>query len=219
MLRSVVPVYLEVGAKRVFACALPWPGWCRVARNDDEALRSLAAYAPRYERVAKQAGIRFAVGSVTTFDVVERVKGSATTDFGAPGSPARADDDTVTAREAQRIARLVDAAWAVFDDVMGVAPKSLRKGPRGGGRDRDAMIEHVLDAEAMYAKKLGVRVAAPRYSDSKALGAERTAITDVLRSARAGTPVAERGWPPRYAARRIAWHVLDHAWECEDRSR
>ena len=25
-------------------------------------------------------------------------------------------------------------------------------------------------------------------------------------------------WPARYAARRIAWHVLDHAWEIEDRS-
>jgi len=25
-------------------------------------------------------------------------------------------------------------------------------------------------------------------------------------------------WPPRYAARRIAWHALDHAWEIEDRS-
>ena len=30
-------------------------------------------------------------------------------------------------------------------------------------------------------------------------------------------PITERGWPPRYAARRIAWHALDHAWEIEDR--
>jgi len=28
----------------------------------------------------------------------------------------------------------------------------------------------------------------------------------------------DRSWPPRYAARRIAWHALDHAWEIEDRS-
>lgn len=26
------------------------------------------------------------------------------------------------------------------------------------------------------------------------------------------------GWPARYAARRIAWHALDHAWEIEDRT-
>jgi hypothetical protein len=24
-------------------------------------------------------------------------------------------------------------------------------------------------------------------------------------------------WPPRYVVRRAAWHVLDHAWEIEDR--
>ena len=33
-----------------------------------------------------------------------------------------------------------------------------------------------------------------------------------------GSPPVERGWPQRYAARRIAWHALDHAWEIEDRS-
>jgi hypothetical protein len=27
-----------------------------------------------------------------------------------------------------------------------------------------------------------------------------------------------RGWPPRTAARRIAWHVLDHQWEIGDKS-
>jgi hypothetical protein len=26
------------------------------------------------------------------------------------------------------------------------------------------------------------------------------------------------GWTTRYAARRIAWHVLEHAWEMEDRA-
>jgi hypothetical protein len=24
-------------------------------------------------------------------------------------------------------------------------------------------------------------------------------------------------WPPRYFARRAAWHILDHVWEIEDR--
>jgi hypothetical protein len=33
-----------------------------------------------------------------------------------------------------------------------------------------------------------------------------------------GTPPAEKGWPTPYAARRIAWHVLDHAWEMQDRA-
>ena len=26
-------------------------------------------------------------------------------------------------------------------------------------------------------------------------------------------------WRPRYFVRRVAWHLLDHAWEIEDRSR
>lgn len=74
----------------------------------------LAAAAPRYAVVAAQAGVPFPAGAGAAFDVVERLPGSATTDFGAP--------------------------------------------------------------------------------------------------------VVEKGWPPRYAARRIAWHVLDHAWQIEDRS-
>ena len=28
----------------------------------------------------------------------------------------------------------------------------------------------------------------------------------------------KRPWSPRYAVRRAAWHVLDHAWEIEDRA-
>jgi len=27
-----------------------------------------------------------------------------------------------------------------------------------------------------------------------------------------------KGWPLRYAARRIGWHILDHLWEIEDKS-
>ncbi len=46
----------------------------------------------------------------------------------------------------------------------------------------------------------------------------REAILDTLVHARSGEPLAERGWSPRYAARRIAWHALDHAWEIENRS-
>ncbi|MEY2437652.1 MAG: hypothetical protein QOF97_2488, partial [Acidimicrobiaceae bacterium] len=31
-------------------------------------------------------------------------------------------------------------------------------------------------------------------------------------------PDLPKGWAYRYAARRIAWHALDHAWEMQDRS-
>ena len=40
--------------------------------------------------------------------------------------------------------------------MAAAAPAQLRKGPRGGGRDTAQIIEHVLGAEAMYARKLGL---------------------------------------------------------------
>lgn len=45
----------------------------------------------------------------------------------------------------------------------------------------------------------------------------RAAILDAVRAVTAGRPVGVRGWPPRYAARRIARHVPDHAREIQDR--
>ncbi len=46
----------------------------------------------------------------------------------------------------------------------------------------------------------------------------REAIAAVLREPSDGSPIEGRKWNRRYAARRVAWHVLDHAWEIEDRT-
>src|SRR5205807_6510373 len=86
-----IAVYLEQGPKRTFACALDWPGWCRVARGDDAALEMLAGYAPRYGKVAARAGSTLQVPRVADLEVVERVPGTLTTDFGAPDRPASLD--------------------------------------------------------------------------------------------------------------------------------
>ncbi len=43
-----VPVYLELGSKRVFAAAVDWPGWCRSGKDERQALDALLAAAPRY---------------------------------------------------------------------------------------------------------------------------------------------------------------------------
>jgi len=152
-----------------------------------------------------------------SFRVVERVPGSATTDFGAPGAVAEAERVPPTPAEAQRLAALVRAAWATLDSVVAGAPSALRKGPRGGGRDRDAIVQHVLAAEHSYARAIGIRLGEPAPGDVEAIEACRDAITQTLRaSARMDAPATS--WPGRYAARRIAWHVLDHTWEIEDRS-
>jgi hypothetical protein len=95
----------------------------------------LVGYAPRYAEVAERAGLRFP--SAYDVDVVERLPGSATTDFGAPAAVADADREKLSKPRAERLADLVDASWAVLDRVAAESPQELRKGPRGGGRGRD----------------------------------------------------------------------------------
>lgn len=210
-------VYLE-GTKKVFACALDWPGWCRAGKGEQAALEALAAYAPRYAVVAEEAALRFPSRLAQSFEVVERLPGSATTDFGALDKPVSRDSEPLTGKQAERLTSLLHASWRVFDRVAAGAPAELRKGPRGGGRDRDKMVDHVLGAEASYARKIGVRHPQPALDDTAAIAALRADIVDVLRQPSDGSPVMEKGWLPRYAVRRMAWHVLDHAWEMEDRS-
>lgn len=220
--RRPTRVGLETGDKRVFAWALEWPGWCRAGRTEELALEALAAYIPRYAVVAARAGLAFPADASTlddlSFDVQERLPGNATTDFGAPGAVAPSDAQRLTKAGATRLAALVTAAWGVFDEVAAGAPAHLRKGPRGGGRDRDKMIGHVIDAEAAFARKIGVKHRPPAIDDRAGIDGLRADVLAVLQRASDGTAPVPKGWPPRYAARRIAWHALDHAWEMQDRS-
>src|SRR5712692_2767471 len=204
-----IPVYLEIGEKRVFASALEWPGWTRAGKDEKAALAALAAYAPRYATVPRAARIEFPAGADQSFKVVERVTGNATTDFGAPG---------IAAAEADRICSLLTASWKVFDAAVAKAPAELRKGPRGGGRDRDKIADHIIDAESAYTPRLGLKLKTPSRDDRAAVQATRKAILDAIRASAGGPQTGEKRWPPRYVARRMAWHLLDHAWEIEDRS-
>jgi hypothetical protein len=212
-----IPVYVEIGTKRVFASALDWPGWTRAGKDEKLALEALAAYAPRYIKVPKTARIDFPAGA-PAFKVVERVKGNATTDFGAPGIWASTDTSPLAGKEAARLCELLAASWKVFDAVVAKAPAELRKGPRGGGRDRDKIADHIVDAESAYIGKLGLKLKTPRRDDVGAVREWRKAITDAIRASAGGPQSGEKRWPPRYVARRMAWHLLDHAWEIEDRS-
>ncbi len=128
------------------------------------------------------------------------------------------DRRPVEAGEAERLAALVEAAWIFFDRVAAAAPRELRKGPRGGGRDTAKMVGHVVESDHYYAREIGVRLPQPSPDDGEAVSAERGAMLEVLRRPSDGSPLADRTWTARYAARRIAWHALDHAWEIEDRS-
>lgn len=199
---AITRVLLEVGRTWVFAAALDWPGWCRRGKGEAAALDVLMDYADRYAEVA---GPDFTVGEV---QVIGTVPGTASTEFGAPDARGAWDDEPLDPAEAVRLAGLLAACWRRFDAVVASAPAELRKGPRGGGRDRDAIAAHVQEAERSYGRKIGVRIP-PRTPWAE----QRTAFLDVLP---AGAPGSS--WPARYAVRRFAWHVLDHAWEIEDRS-
>jgi hypothetical protein len=211
-------VSLEVHPKRAFAWALDWPGWCRSGKTEDAAIEALGEYAQRYRPVAEQAGLKLGPRAAHQIEVVERLPGDATTAFGAPGAIGDADRRPLTARQAARLADLVEAGWAVLAEVAASAPPELRKGPRGGGRDRDKIVAHVAAAEFSYARKLEIRHKAPDPITDEASRALRVDVVAALRAARSGEPPGAKGWPPRYVARRMAWHALDHAWEIEDRS-
>ena len=214
---AAVIVAMEIGSKRFFASALDWPGWSRGGKTPELALQALETYARRYEPVAKAANASFP--KRLEFDVVEHQEGGASTDYGVPGAPAKVESKPMTRAELERMCSLVEACWHEFDRVAKAAPLELRLGPRGGGRDRDKIIAHVTGAEASaYAPKLGLKIPEPAIDDRKAITAMRHALLDAFRRGADGKPLRERGWPVRYAARRIAWHVLDHAWEIEDRT-
>lgn len=192
-------VVLEIGKTWVFASALDWPGWCRRGKGEHAALDVLLDYADRYAAVVGDA---FTPGEP---QVVDRLPGTSTTDFGAPDAKSSWDAEPLDTAEADRLAGLLDSCWRRFDQVVAGAPAQLRKGPRGGGRDRDAIADHVREAERSYGRSFGVRLP-PR----TAWQDQRIALLAALR---VGAPDGAR-----YAFRRVGWHVLDHVWEIEDKS-
>jgi hypothetical protein len=209
-----IGVFVEAGKTRVFASALDWPGWARRAKTEELAVEALADYLPRYAPIVRLAGLEPPEGQ---FVITERHNGLAKyADFGALSEMAQSETTPPTPGEGARLARLLEAAWSAFDEVAAAAPAHLRKGPRGGGRDTDQIVAHVSGAELAYARKLGL----PR--DKDLAGPDgwpllRARIGAALRDP-GSVVVPANGWPLRYSARRIAWHVLDHLWEIEDKS-
>lgn len=208
-----VDVYLEEGRKRVFASALEWPGWSRWGRDRDAALEALEAYRKRYVGAtgASPSG---------ALRVVAVVAGTATTDFGAPDVEAPTDARALTVAKLNGLLDLHAAAWASFGKaVRGARGKTLTLGPRGGGRQADAIWEHVFESAKSYlnaaggsARGIGEEAGALQHAVREVLTARAKGV-EVGVSARRTKPL----WLPRYALRRSSWHVLDHLWEIEDR--
>jgi hypothetical protein len=225
MTSKQIPVYLEIGKKRTFAGALDWPGWCRSGRDEESALLALVEYGPRYARVVRAKELTFrAPADTLSLVVVERLKGNAITDFGAPNLAPAADAMPIKDAELKRLQNVLIACWRAFDAAVRSAEgKELRKGPRGGGRELAGVIRHVLGSDRGSLSNLGRKVVQDEAADlSEELKRTRKAILEGFTAAAHGE-VPERGprgglrWKPRYSVRQVTWHVLDHAWEIEDR--
>jgi len=209
-------VVIETGKKKVFASAIDWPGWSRSAKTEEEALDILADYGERYGKVAELAGVDGVAKVVGDMEIVEHLVGNATTDFGAPDKPAAVESEPLTVPECERQIALLRACWTYFDDTASRVSEELRKGPRGGGRNRSKMIFHVLEAERGYARQIGVKSPKGSVETPDGLCAHREAVCQAIREIAADEGIQTK-WPLRYFIRRAAWHVMDHAWEMEDK--
>jgi hypothetical protein len=207
-------IYIELGGRKAIAWSLEWPGWCRIRTSEAAALQALSETEARYRLIAQRAGLSFVPGDLV---VVERLPGDANTAWGVPSVLASAETRPIDAVTAQRGVALLRASWYLLEEVVAASPPHLRKGPRGGGRDRDKIRCHVIEAERAYARKIGVRHPPFEVSDKSALTAMREEIAAVLSRPSSGEPLVAGGWNASYALRRMAWHVVDHLWEIEDR--
>ena len=216
---DAIRVMLEIGpkGKKVAAVAPDWPGLERGAKTGEAASERLLSYLPRYAKVARLAGMDAEFAAITTVDVVEQYPGTGSTDFwGISFAFSGIDRQDMSSEELERELTLMRACWAFFDDVRSRVSTEMRKGPRGGGRDRDQIVRHTVSTERDWAKKLGVQTPQGAMLTDEGLKAHRDAYCDAIRAFHAQGKMA-RTWPPRYLIRHTAYHTLDHAWEMEDK--
>ncbi|MFZ0546024.1 MAG: hypothetical protein WAM60_11330 [Candidatus Promineifilaceae bacterium] len=215
-------VTLEIGpkGKKVVAVAADWPGLERGAKTEAAAVERLQSYIPRYSKVAKLAGMNAAFDTAKHIDVVEQYPGTSSTDFWSISFAfSSIDKQEMTKEELERELTLMQACWAFFDDVRGRVSAEMQKGPRGGGRDRDHIVEHTFAAEQDWATKIGVLTPDGAMLTDEGLKAHRDAYCNAIRDyhSQGKMPGKRAKWPLRYLIRHTAFHTMDHAWEMEDK--
>ncbi|HTE65912.1 MAG TPA: hypothetical protein VK736_06600 [Candidatus Binatia bacterium] len=216
---SPLRVILEIGPKRrVAAGAMDWPGLDRWGTSEDDALARLASYRARYAAVAERAGLASEFETVGEPEVVERVPGSSSTDWwGVAHIPSQIEAEVLSEVDLERRISLLQAGWDHFDEVAARVSAELRKGARGGGRERDQIIRHVYVSERHnWWRKVGIRADDDVRLSPDELAAYRQQYVAAIRTHNAEARLARR-WPIQFLVRRTAQHVVDHAWEMEDR--
>jgi hypothetical protein len=205
--------------KRSVAFSVDWPGWSRGAKSDELAVETLESYRARYRPVARLAKMARAFDAAGPLQIVEERVGSGMTDFwGISFAPSSVEQGPMSKPELERAITLLRACWAFFDDVGARVSSEMRKGPRGGGRDRDTIIRHTIRNESEdFARRVGLRV--PEYGAMTPEGLRdyRETYVAAMRAYNAGELKPMKSWTLPFLIRHSAFHTLDHAWEMEDK--
>ncbi len=216
-----VPTVIEHGTKdkRSVAFSTDWPGWSRGARSAELALETLEAYRERYRPVAVIAGLSGEFDAAGPLEVVEDRVGTGSTDFwGISFSPCASERDPMGEAELERGIVLLRACWTFFDGVAARVSADMRKGPRGGGRDRDEIVSHAIRTESEYfARRIGLRIPERAALTPGGLRQHRDAYVEAMRAYNAGEVNRMRTWTLPFLIRHSCFHMLDHAWEMEDK--
>ena len=216
-----VRAVLERGpkGKKVVVFAVDWPGWSRGAKTPELAFGLLESYRDRYRPVAAAAGMGEEFDAAGAIELAEDRVGTGSTDFwGISFSPSSLEQEPMDNGELERKISLMRACWAFFDEVAASVSEEMRKGPRGGGRDRDVIIRHTIRTESEdFAKRLGLRIPERGALEPKALRDYREAYVATMRTYNAGEGKRMRSWNLPFVLRHSAFHTMDHAWEMEDK--
>ncbi len=199
-----IRVMVERGKKkRTVASAFDWSGWDRSGKTEEAALQVLEAYRSRYAKVAALAGLSDEFLAARELTVVERLEGIGMTDYyGVSGRSAGPEQDQMTKAECERKVALLRASWRYFDDVAARVSHELRKGPRGGGRERDEIVHHVNGSEIVeFARKVGVRSSPDAWRDPDELHAHRDAFCAAIRETNARGAAAGSWWTVQFLIR------------------
>ena len=206
--------------KKAAAFAVDWPGWSRGAKTPDAAVDLLETYRERYRPIAALAGFDAEFDRAGRLQIVEDHVGVGSTDFwGISFAPSSFEQGPMPEDELERKLALLQAAWRHLDDVAARVSPEMRKGPRGGGRNREEIVRHVLLWEqADLARRVGVIWPAGEDRTPDGLRAHHGDYLAALRNYNAGGRMARgRNWTIALLLRHTAFHALDHAWEMEDK--
>jgi hypothetical protein len=206
--------------KKSVAYAIDWPGWSRGAKSADVALETLESYRERYRPIAELAGMAGEFEAAGPLNVVEDRVGTPSVDFwGISFSPSSTEHGPMDEAELERKITLLKASWAYFDGVAARVSEEMRKGPRGGGRDRTRIIRHVIRNESEdFAKQVGLRIPEEGALSPDGLRRYRETYIAAMRAYNAGEVEKRmRSWSLPFLIRHSAFHTLDHAWEMEDK--